>query len=416
VPNLRISEGGRQVLHQIERDVVTIGRAPSNTITIHDGQASKEHCRIEQAGDRWKLIDLESKNGTQVNGKFCNKAWLNHGDMIEIGKTEIRFGVERTVRRAPQRSRTAVRTQPQPDEEGEERAQRPRRYKKSATDRLMVIGLIVVIGVVILYVAGRVGLLTQRDEFNLGLLKNADKMKSNDQWEEALAYLKANVDPDGNAAPKVYDEINTLRDGVVSFRRNRANEAAATLVSKLTRRIGAYHSGKEKATARSILELCERLKTEYANTEGTKSARELYPAWFAGKVPKRAADLIGTGDQLQNDWNEALAKALDYEKEWRFREARETVLRFVSAREPIMSSRDLQRFKRERDQKLAAINLKADGIYRAQERRAGALAKSKKYDQAVAIYRRVIETFGLDIYVRKSQAEIDRLKALKAGG
>ena len=38
MPNLRISEGGRQVLHQIERDVVTIGRAPSNTITIQDGQ------------------------------------------------------------------------------------------------------------------------------------------------------------------------------------------------------------------------------------------------------------------------------------------------------------------------------------------------------------------------------------------
>jgi len=416
VPNLRISEGGRQVLHQIERDVVTIGRAPANTITIQDGQASKEHCRIEQAGDRWKLIDLESKNGTQVNGKFCNKAWLNHGDMVQIGKTEIRFGVERTVRRAPQRSRTAVRAQPKAEEDGEERAQRPRRYKKSATDRLLVVGLVVVIGVVILFVAGKVGLLTQRDEYNLGLVKNADKMKSNDQWEEALAYLEANVDPDGNAAPKVYDEINTLRDGVVSFRRNRANEAAATLVSKLTRRIGAYHYGKEKATARGILELCERLKTEYANTEGTKKARELYPAWFAGKVPKRAADLLGAGDQLEIDWNTAQAKALEYQKEWRFREAKETVIRFVSAREPIMSARDLQRYQRELDAKLGAIDLYADGIYRAQERRAGALAKSKSYDQAIAIYRKVIETFGLDIYVRKSQAEIDRLKALKAGG
>jgi hypothetical protein len=416
VPNLRISEGGRQVLHQIERDVVTIGRAPSNTITIQDGQASKEHCRIEQAGDRWKLIDLESKNGTQVNGKFCNKAWLNHGDMVQIGKTEIRFGVERTVRRAPQRSRTAVRAQPRAEEEGEERAPRQRRYKKSATDRLLVIGLVVVLGVVILFVSGKVGLLTQRDEYNLGLLKNADKMKSNDQWEEALAYLEANVDPDGNAAPKVYDEINTLRDGVVSFRRNRANEAAATLVSKLTRRIGAYHAGKERATATSILELCERLKTEYANTEGTKKARELYPAWFAGKVPKRAADLIGAGDQLQIDWDAAQAKALDYQKEWRFREAKETVIRFVSAREPIMNARDLQRYQRELDARLNAIDLYADGIYRAQERRAGKLAKSRSYDQAIAIYRRVIENFGLDSYVRKAQAEIDRLKALKAGG
>jgi len=89
VPNLKIREEGKEQLHQIEGDTLVIGREPTTGLAIHDPKASKEHCRLERSGDRWRVVDLESKNGTRINGDYRNKSWLSHGDVIQIGTVEI---------------------------------------------------------------------------------------------------------------------------------------------------------------------------------------------------------------------------------------------------------------------------------------------------------------------------------------
>jgi len=74
----------------IDEPVFTIGRLPENTISIPNMGISRRHVRIEENYDR-KLIlyDLNSLNGTIVNGKRVKKVPLHSGDKIVIGKYTI---------------------------------------------------------------------------------------------------------------------------------------------------------------------------------------------------------------------------------------------------------------------------------------------------------------------------------------
>jgi pSer/pThr/pTyr-binding forkhead associated (FHA) protein len=80
----------------IDEPVITIGRLPENTISIANMGVSRRHLRIEEDADR-KFIctDLNSLNGTTINGKRVRKVPLNSGDKIVIGKFTIIY--EETV-------------------------------------------------------------------------------------------------------------------------------------------------------------------------------------------------------------------------------------------------------------------------------------------------------------------------------
>ncbi|MBI5368154.1 MAG: FHA domain-containing protein, partial [Planctomycetes bacterium] len=69
--------------------LVTIGRHTKSTVVIRDQNSSREHCQIRRAGDAWSIIDLNSRNGTLVNGCPINEHRLRHGDRIEIGNTTM---------------------------------------------------------------------------------------------------------------------------------------------------------------------------------------------------------------------------------------------------------------------------------------------------------------------------------------
>src|SRR5438046_10489756 len=70
----------------LDRDEVTLGRALDADVRINDSQASRLHARIrterdEAAGTaRYRLMDLESTNGTLLNGKPIDEAFLEDGD------------------------------------------------------------------------------------------------------------------------------------------------------------------------------------------------------------------------------------------------------------------------------------------------------------------------------------------------
>lgn len=69
----------------------TIGRDPGNSIYTADPQVSSWHCRIESEGDRFVLVDCDSRNGTRLNGIDIDRASLSHGDEIRVGMTLLRF-------------------------------------------------------------------------------------------------------------------------------------------------------------------------------------------------------------------------------------------------------------------------------------------------------------------------------------
>lgn len=64
---------------------ITIGRRQDNDVVIEDPAVSGHHAKIDSVGDRFVLIDLQSKNGTFVNEQLVNSHWLKHEDVINIG-------------------------------------------------------------------------------------------------------------------------------------------------------------------------------------------------------------------------------------------------------------------------------------------------------------------------------------------
>ena len=70
-----------------------IGRNPTTDITLLDEGASREHAIVlyDEDEQRWSIEDLQSTNGTKVNGKRVRSHHLEPGDEIQIGHTRFEF-------------------------------------------------------------------------------------------------------------------------------------------------------------------------------------------------------------------------------------------------------------------------------------------------------------------------------------
>ena len=80
---------GRRV--QIGEDPVRIGRLPDCTIPLSDSQASRRHAEVRRTAQGFAVVDLDSLNGTSVNGVKVSEKDLEDGDVITIGETAIRY-------------------------------------------------------------------------------------------------------------------------------------------------------------------------------------------------------------------------------------------------------------------------------------------------------------------------------------
>jgi pSer/pThr/pTyr-binding forkhead associated (FHA) protein len=76
---------------QLTKERTTFGRRPYNDVVIDNLAVSGEHAALQMSGNEVTLEDLNSTNGTYVNGKAVKKQALQNGDTIEVGKYKIKF-------------------------------------------------------------------------------------------------------------------------------------------------------------------------------------------------------------------------------------------------------------------------------------------------------------------------------------
>ena len=89
MPKLIIrSDSGEQTSHDLVDETVTIGRSPENSIRLEDVSVSGRHAELMLAGEICYLKDLNSTNGTLVNGAPVTSVQLRAGDRIRFGKVE----------------------------------------------------------------------------------------------------------------------------------------------------------------------------------------------------------------------------------------------------------------------------------------------------------------------------------------
>lgn len=71
---------------------VMIGREEGNTVQLNDERVSRFHAKIQEDSDQFIITDLESTNGTRVNGEHVTFAILRVGDRVTIGRSTLLFG------------------------------------------------------------------------------------------------------------------------------------------------------------------------------------------------------------------------------------------------------------------------------------------------------------------------------------
>jgi hypothetical protein len=80
--------------HEIDKRRVVIGRSKDSDIQLSDPNVSRRHAELRQEGAAFWIVDLDSTNGMEVNGRRLKRAKLQSGDTITIGSTELVFGRE----------------------------------------------------------------------------------------------------------------------------------------------------------------------------------------------------------------------------------------------------------------------------------------------------------------------------------
>ena len=88
---LRTPEDAKQpfIFRIVPGNIKTIGRAPRADFVVDAPLVSRLHCRLTLQDDGVLVEDLESTNGTFVNGRRVRKGLLASGDMLRVGRMEF---------------------------------------------------------------------------------------------------------------------------------------------------------------------------------------------------------------------------------------------------------------------------------------------------------------------------------------
>lgn len=84
-------EDGTVVSHPLDKEIVTIGRSPDSLIPLACASVSSHHAMIKQRPDGYFVQDLDSSNGTKVNGAPVEEAQLREGDRVAFGGIQAVF-------------------------------------------------------------------------------------------------------------------------------------------------------------------------------------------------------------------------------------------------------------------------------------------------------------------------------------
>lgn len=91
-PVLVIKDSSREFTVDVRKDELTVGRDPKAAeIVIRDQLISRKHFALRKKNGSFYVVDLESRNGTFVNGQRVTECEIKFGDVIKVGETTITF-------------------------------------------------------------------------------------------------------------------------------------------------------------------------------------------------------------------------------------------------------------------------------------------------------------------------------------
>jgi pSer/pThr/pTyr-binding forkhead associated (FHA) protein len=92
--------------HELKVDKTTIGRVEDNTFQINEPSVSSHHCEILLRGNEVVVRDLNSTNGSFINGEKISETVLKPGQVLRLGQIEMRLEDASTAAPAPSKKAT----------------------------------------------------------------------------------------------------------------------------------------------------------------------------------------------------------------------------------------------------------------------------------------------------------------------
>ncbi len=77
--------------YELDRQRFVVGRSRECDIRLSDPNVSRRHAEVRREKDAYWIVDLDSTNGVEVNGRRLRRSKLSDGDVITVGSTDIRF-------------------------------------------------------------------------------------------------------------------------------------------------------------------------------------------------------------------------------------------------------------------------------------------------------------------------------------
>ena len=96
-----LSQGLLGRTHELKVDTTTIGRVDDNTFPITEPSVSSHHCEILRKGSEVIVRDLNSTNGTFINGEKVSESVLKPGQILRLGQIEMRLETEEAAAPPP---------------------------------------------------------------------------------------------------------------------------------------------------------------------------------------------------------------------------------------------------------------------------------------------------------------------------
>ncbi|MBI2923744.1 MAG: FHA domain-containing protein [Planctomycetes bacterium] len=397
-------EGVEEKFHFLD-DVVTLGRVSTNTIQVKDAKASRNHCELRRAGDSWKLVDLESSNGTAVNGNKVNTYLLKPGDIVSIGQFQVVFEPElATGPKLPAKKVEAEIEKTVVDTSEPKKGAAPEAPAMAATvaasrKNLVALGTkaaiaaAVLIGVLVLVNKVRSAGAAEKEQRDR--LASALQKSQNGDLEDALAALETLIvsNPDPAIQKKAQSERASVQERIAARDAARAGKRDAAIAELLARQQSASASTRFENSSAQVLAYLANGDFASAVDESKRFMMEFPEGEWHSKM---AGSLKQTLARASTAWEELQDRANALTQSEKYAEA--TVL-LAEAQDRFSGTR----FTYEIRTKIAAINrlsgvsaAYASGVVeisaQAQESMlaVGDLVKARQYEAALKAFDRML--------------------------
>jgi hypothetical protein len=445
---LIIHEKGRATVHEILETSLTIGRKDGVSVKISDPDAATEHCQITLVdGVGYKLVDLESRSGTKVNGAFVNQHLLKSGDVIQVGGVRIDFAGEapvaapaptpapppivpsRGTRVTPGRAaavppRPAVARPPvRPGGPPPDREPRPPRSSRPTNAPIIILGVIV--GLLLFFLAILVFVSpwfhhghNQTVFEDMRDLYTEAQGQSRDQKRATLQQvldLAATADPGGDKdwlakiaamEEEVRAQLKGQKEDIASrkawiefnhteiWAKENRNDLEG-IVARWEQYLDRYRGAGHGSPPLYVLKARQRLKSAKEDVARVRGAGG------NARAPART--------EVEGLWREAQAAADAKEREDYFGEAIEILNDFMDENRLKIPPSKTPEWEQKVAAAVRAVESRAENRWETLRREAiRQLAGDGGKEAAIEIYQRVMDRFGILKYVRLAQDERNR--------